>query len=86
MPIAHVHPTESEDFKNLVKREKRSLDEFEISATPEQPVTREANVISPVSGSITIKSKKTGQSRTYRTGHMSGWVMEAYGDVKAGVL
>ncbi|WP_445215932.1 hypothetical protein ACKWRH_26565 [Bradyrhizobium sp. Pa8] len=86
MPIPHVHPSEAEDFENLVKRAKRSLDDFEISATPEEPVTREANVISPVSGGITIKSKKTGQSRTYRTGHMSNWVMQAYGDVEAGVL
>ncbi|MBB4398699.1 hypothetical protein [Bradyrhizobium sp. ERR14] len=86
MRIDHVHPTEAEDFENLVKQAKRSLDDFEISATPEQPVTREANVISPVSGSITIKSKRTGQARSYRTGHMSSWVIQAYDDVKAGVL
>jgi hypothetical protein len=62
------------------------MDEFQITSTPQEPLTRQSGVISPVSGSITIKSKKTGAERTYRTGHVSGWIMEAIADIRAGAL
>jgi hypothetical protein len=83
---ADVHPSEAEDFENEVRRAKRSMDEFEITSTPQEPLTRRSGVISPLSGSITIKNKKTGAERVYRTGHVSGWVMEAIADIKAGAL
>ena len=83
---ADVHSSEAEDFETEVRRATRSMDEFEITSTPQKPITQQAHVISPVTGSITIKNKKTGVAKTYRTGHVSGWVMEAIGDIKAGAL
>lgn len=84
--IENVHESEVEDFVNELRRAKRSLDEFEIKASPKEPLTRESGVISPTVGAISIRNKQTGAERTYRTGHVSTWIMDAIADIKTGEL
>jgi hypothetical protein len=79
----NIHPSEAEDFVNEIKRRRRSLDEFEVTATPQQLT---GPGISPYRGTITIRNRKSGSERTYATGHGSMWVVEFIRDLEAGVF
>ncbi|MGC1358919.1 MAG: hypothetical protein WA851_24580 [Xanthobacteraceae bacterium] len=83
--ILHLHPNEVEDLKNELRRQQRSLDEFEISAT-RQRLDEESDQISAYRGAVTIKLSKTGTERTYETGHGSTWVAQFASDLKDGVF
>lgn len=78
----NVLPSEAEDFVNEVKRHRRLLEEFDVTATPQQLT---GPGISPYRGTITIRNRKSGAERTYSTGHGSIWVAEFVRDLEAGV-
>lgn len=78
----NIHPSEAEDFITEIKRHRRSLEEFEVTATPQQLT---GPGISPYRGTITIRNRKSGAAQTYSTGHGSIWVSEFARDLEAGV-
>jgi hypothetical protein len=85
MTIPVLHPTEVDYVKNELNHRRRSLDEFDVSATPHR-LDDETGEVSAYRGTVTIKLRKTGTERTYETGHASTWVAQFVGDLKAGVF
>lgn len=85
MSIPNLHPGEVDDFKNELRRCGRSIDEFDVSATP-QSLADQSGGISAYSGTVTVRNRKTGTERTYRTGHASRWLAEFTDDLKVGLL
>lgn len=83
MTIPNLRSTEVDDLKTELKRQHRSLDEFDVSATP-QRLDSQSGAISASRGTVTIKLRKTGAERTYETGHASTWVVQFSDDLKAG--
>lgn len=83
MTISNLRSTEVDDLKSELGRHHRSLDEFEVSATPRR-LDDESGAISADRGKVTIKLRKTGAERTYETGHVSSWVVQFSDDLKAG--
>jgi hypothetical protein len=83
MTISNLHPSEVDDFKTELKRQHRSLDEFDLSATPLR-LDNQSGAISANRGTVTIKLCETGVERTYATGHGSTWVVQFSDDLKAG--
>ena len=55
-----------DDFKNEIKRQHRSLDEFDVSATPLR-LDEASGALSAYRGTVTIKLRKTGVERSYET-------------------
>jgi hypothetical protein len=87
MTIANVHESEFEDFEAVLRRHKRSKDEFEIVTTPQKLFSQQTGVVSPYGGTITIKNKRSGAERTYPTGGLgSSWVADFSVDLEAGAL
>jgi hypothetical protein len=86
MAFENIHPSYVEDFKSELRRHKRRVDEFKVSATPLKLLSQQANVISPIVGTITIKNRTSGVERTYDTGHGTNWVARFSGDLAAGVF
>ena len=82
MTISNLHSSEVDDFKTELKRQHRSLDEFDVSATP-QRLDNESGAVSAYRGTVTIKLRKTGAERTYETGHASTWVVQFADDLRA---
>jgi hypothetical protein len=85
MSIPHVHPSELDDFEQELRREGRSIEEFDVSATP-QRLADQSGGISAYSGTVTVRNRTTGTERTYRTGHGSRWLAEFADDLKVGLL
>jgi hypothetical protein len=73
MSISNLHPSEVADFENEPRRYGRSIDGFDVSATPERSADQ-SGAITAYSGTVTIRNHQTGTTRTYRTGHASHWV------------
>jgi hypothetical protein len=85
MTISNLHSSEVDDFKTELKRQHRSLDEFDVSATP-QRLDDESGAVSATRGTVTIKLRKTGAERTYATGHGSTWVVQFADDLRVGLF
>jgi hypothetical protein len=83
MTISRLLSSQMDDFKSELKRHHRSLDEFDVSATPLR-LDDESGAISADRGTVTIKLRKTGVECTYATGHGSTWVVQFSDDLKAG--
>lgn len=75
--------SQMDDFKNEIKRQHRSLDEFDVSATPLR-LDEASGALSAYRGTVTIKLRKTGVERSYETGHASTWVVQFSDDLKGG--
>ena len=78
------HDTELEDFHSTLKKHGHSNDNFEVSFT-ENPIPADGS-IHPLSGSVTIKSTKSGVERVYTTGHGTSWVVEFDEDLRTNVF
>ena len=78
-----VEPDEWEDFKSLLDAQGFSESDFELKETRDQP---DAVELSPVTGTLTIISKRNSFSKTYRVGHMSGWLVDLETDLFAGAF
>lgn len=85
MAIGNLRSSEVDDLKTELQRQHRSLDEFDVSATP-QRLDDEFGAISANRGTVTIKLRKTGAERTYGTGHASTWVVQFSNDLQAGAF
>jgi len=83
--IPNLRPSEVDDLKSELRRQQRSLDEFDVSATP-QRLDDQTGQISANRGTVTIKLRKTGVERTYETGHASTWVVQFASDLDAGAF
>lgn len=82
MDIAYLRTSEVEDFNAALKSNGRSIEEFDILATP-LTLADPARKISALLGTITISNSKSGVERTYERGHMSDWLTEFRNDLKA---
>jgi len=85
MTIPNLRPSEVDDLKNELSRQQRSLDEFDVSATP-QRLDDQSGGISADRGTVTIKLRKTGAERTYETGHASTWIAQFASDLGSGIF
>jgi hypothetical protein len=84
--IKFLRSSELDDLKSELKRHHRSLDEFEVSATP-QRLDDESGPMAPNRGAVTITLlRKPEAKRTYATGHASAWVAQFSDDVRNGVF
>lgn len=83
--IPNLYPSEVDDFKTELRRQRRSLNEFDVWATPKR-LDNESGQISADRGTVTIKLRKTGVERTYETGHASTWVVQFASDLDAGIF
>ena len=68
-----------------MQRYGRSIEQFDISATP-RTLDDQSGALSADRGTVTIRNRETGTTRTYPTGHASSWVAEFSTDVKFGLL
>jgi hypothetical protein len=84
MKIANLDATEIEDFETELRNHKRSIDEFQISATPKQLIAKDGR-ISPLHGTVTVQHRN-GTQRVYDTGHGTAWVARFTDDLKAGIF
>ena len=66
-----VDPSVYKDFADKLRRRGRLVSDFELIPSEEQ--YRKFGV-GPVSGTVTVRSKKTDKQRVYRTGHGTAWV------------
>jgi hypothetical protein len=82
--IRNVHQDEVEDFQTELRRARRSADEFDVAATPQQ--LDNPPHVSPLRGTITIKHRKSGAARTYDTGHATNWVARFSEDLQTGIF
>jgi hypothetical protein len=73
--------TEIEDFQSLVRARGGDPDDFEL-IVEQAPLP--AGAIAPVTGKISVASKKSGAKRTYRSGHGTAWVHDFYQDLAEG--
>ena len=80
MAISIIHDDEWEDLDTELRRAKRARDEFDFSETS-QPMIGTA--IQPLQGTITIRHRHSGASRTYPTGHGSAWIADFARDLDA---
>jgi hypothetical protein len=85
MTISNLHSSEVDDFKTELRRQRRSIEEFEVSATP-QRLDDESGAVSANRGTVTIKLRRSAVERTYETGHASTWVAQFANDLKAGAF
>jgi hypothetical protein len=82
MSLSNLHPSVVDDFKTELLRRGRSIDELDISATPQHPAdASRAFVLSAYLGTVTIKDRKSGVERTYKTGFGSSWVAQFANDL-----
>jgi len=95
MPTPVVRESHREDFDVRLRQRSRSADDFDLSATPwhiEAERPRNAAVVFGIPvGSVVVKSKRNGVTRTYENRATPGsrhvkWVEEAIRDVDAGVF
>lgn len=83
MTIPNLRSAEVDDLKTELGRQHRSLDEFEVSATPKR-LDSQSGAVSADRGTVTIKLRKSGAERTYETGHASTWIAQFATDLQAG--
>jgi hypothetical protein len=82
MSLSNLHPSVVDDFKTELVRRGRSIEEFDVSATPQHPAdASRAFVLSACLGTVTIKDRKSGIERTYETGLGSSWVARFANDL-----
>jgi hypothetical protein len=81
----NIHRSEVEDFRTELRRHGRSVEEFDVSATP-QSLADQSGAIRSIHGEVTIRNRKSGEQRTYDTGHATNWVARFGEDLKAGIL
>jgi hypothetical protein len=83
MAIPNLRQSEVDDLKTELRRQRRSLDEFDVSATPRR-LDDETGNISADRGTVTLKLHKSGAERTYATGHASTWIVQFASDLESG--
>jgi len=75
-----IHPSEIEDFENEIRRRGRAPDEFELTADDPELTTTQ---IQHVRGTVSVRNKKTGITRTYR---YQRWVPDFIRDIDVSVF
>jgi len=78
-----VDASAREDFDSAIERAGLPKDEFEISEK-EDPFP--AQSIVPITGTVTVRNKRTGVERTYKAGHATAWVVEFEKDLHMGLF
>lgn len=92
MSKSNIPSNEWKDLETELKSHGRKLDDFEfvedvkqVFGTGTQPIAQMTGT-QPIKGTVKVKNKKTGQTKTYHTGHGSKWVAEISRDLKAKAL
>jgi len=92
MTLRYVHPSEVKDFHTALRQRGLGLDQFDLSDTPWR-LDPPGALAGPTIGTVTITSRKSGATRTYKTGGVSistspliPWVTEFLQDVDQGVF
>jgi hypothetical protein len=75
--------TETQDFNSAIKRAGYPKDEFEIS---EKEDPSPVGVVHAITGTVTVRNKRTGVERTYKAGHATAWVAEFEKDLQTGLF
>jgi hypothetical protein len=76
-----VDDSELNDFRAALRRHGLAESGFDVSSLERPlPVGR----ISPTTGMVTVRNKKTGAKRTYEAGHGTAWVVQFEKDLNAG--
>jgi hypothetical protein len=79
--MASVSDSEREDFKTEILQNGRNVSDFELleeaESFPDQGV-------GPVTGSVTVRNRKTDRKQTYKTGDRTAWVVAFRDDLRAG--
>ena len=74
---------EVEDFHSSIEQLGFSEKDFELSQSS-PPAS--GGGIQPIVGTVTVKRKSTGKSKTYQAGHGSSWPASFHDDLKKGVF
>lgn len=78
-----IQPSEKQDFYNIIERGGNAKEDFEIV---EEDDSYPTHGVGPITRVAKIRNTNTGVERTYRTGHLTAWVVEFERDLKAGVF
>jgi hypothetical protein len=82
MSLSNLHPSVVDDLKTELQRRGRSIDEFDVSAMRQHPAdASRAFVLSACLATVTVKDRKSGIERTYKTGLGSKWVAQFANDM-----
>ena len=77
-----VSPSEREDFESAIDRAGYDKHDLEISEENAFP----AQGIGVITGTVTIRNKRTGVERMYKAGHATAWVVEFETDLQTGLF
>jgi hypothetical protein len=75
--------SEAEDFHSSIKQLGFNAKDFELSQASAPP---SGGGIQPIVGTVTVKRKSTGSSKTYQAGHGSSWPASFHDDLRKGVF
>jgi hypothetical protein len=81
--MSMIDASEDEDFDNALKRGGYKKEDFEIVQS-EDPLPRQG--IGHVTGTITVRNKRTGVHRTYNAGYATAWVADFDQDLQSGAF
>lgn len=76
-----MHNSEKEDFDRFIKERNLEGDHFEITNTID-PIP--SGGIYPLTGTVSVRFKKTNKFKIYSSGNNSSWVYEFISDYEAG--
>lgn len=74
---------EVEDFQTALRRAGYEQGDFELSETEDSFPTQGVGAIT---GTVTVKNKKTAAERSYAAGHATAWVIAFARDLHGGVF
>ena len=75
-----IDESELEDFRAALREHGYTENDFELS---EQKDPLPSQGITPVTGTVTVRNKKSGIEHTYESGHGTAWVVAFAEDLKA---
>ena len=76
-----IDDSEWQDYVAVLREYDLSEADFEVTSVEDSlPV----GGISPTTGKVAVRSKKTGAERIYRAGHVTVWVVQFDKDLRAG--
>ena len=75
-----IDESELDDFRAVLREHGYTENDFELS---EQKDPLPSQGVAPVTGTVTVRSKKSGIEHTYESGHNTAWVVAFEEDLKA---
>ena len=75
-------PSEKDEFHGALERAGHAKDDFDISEKENFP----SRGVGRITGTVTIRNRKTGIARAYRVGWGTAWVVEFDKDLRGGIF